>query len=183
MSLCHGAASCVLRPASSCAVNFSFKQLLLKNGWTDQHQTWWECSLGGAGQVLYIFTRIGTSKMAAVASDWLRHFKLLLKNGWTDRHQTWWECSSTAATQVLYKFMRIWKSKMAAVACILIGWDHFVPVWRTAERINSKLGTVVPYDVPHKCCYFSRDSEKSKMAAITRTRIGWHIFSFLSRMA
>ena len=34
------------------------------------------------------------NKMAALASDWLRHFRLLLWNGWTEFNETWWEARS-----------------------------------------------------------------------------------------
>ena len=32
--------------------------------------------------------------MAALASDWLRHFRLLLWNRWTEFNETWWEARS-----------------------------------------------------------------------------------------
>ena len=41
------------------------------------------------------------SKMATMASDWLRHFELLLKNHWLDWLQTWYRCSTQGPTQVL----------------------------------------------------------------------------------
>ena len=34
------------------------------------------------------------NKMAAVASDWLRHFRLLLRNRWTEFNETWQEARS-----------------------------------------------------------------------------------------
>ena len=34
------------------------------------------------------------NKMAALASDWLRHFRLLLWNRWTEFNETWQEASS-----------------------------------------------------------------------------------------
>ena len=34
------------------------------------------------------------NKMAALASDWLRHFRLLLRNRWTDFNETWQEARS-----------------------------------------------------------------------------------------
>ena len=35
------------------------------------------------------FGTIGKNKMAALASDWLRHFRLLLCNRWTEFNDTW----------------------------------------------------------------------------------------------
>ena len=40
------------------------------------------------------FGPIGKNKMAAVASDWLRHFRLLLWNRWTKFNETWQEVRS-----------------------------------------------------------------------------------------
>ena len=37
------------------------------------------------------FKPIGSNKMAALASDWLRHFRLLLWNRWTACNETWQE--------------------------------------------------------------------------------------------
>ena len=34
------------------------------------------------------------NKMAALASDWLRHFRLLLRNSWTEFNETWQEARS-----------------------------------------------------------------------------------------
>ena len=47
--------------------------------------------------VLYqvcVFRADWKNKMAALASDWLRHFRLLLLNGWTDFIETWQEARS-----------------------------------------------------------------------------------------
>ena len=47
--------------------------------------------------VLYqvcVFRADRKNKMAALASDWLRHFRLLLWNGWTEFNATWQEARS-----------------------------------------------------------------------------------------
>ena len=47
--------------------------------------------------VLYhvcVFGPVGKNKMAALASDWLRHFRLLLWNRWTELNETWYEARS-----------------------------------------------------------------------------------------
>ena len=47
--------------------------------------------------VLYqvcVFQADRKNKMAALASDWLRHFQLLLWNGWTEFNETWQEARS-----------------------------------------------------------------------------------------
>ena len=43
---------------------------------------------------LCFFVLIGKNKMAALASDWLRHFRLLLCNRWTEFNETWQEARS-----------------------------------------------------------------------------------------
>ena len=40
------------------------------------------------------FGPIGKNKMAALASDWLRHLRLLLWNHWTEFNETWQEARS-----------------------------------------------------------------------------------------
>ena len=41
-----------------------------------------------------VFRADRKNKMAALASDWLRHFRLLLWNGWTEFNETWQEARS-----------------------------------------------------------------------------------------
>ena len=42
------------------------------------------------------------NKMAALASDWLRHFRHLLWNRWTEFKETWYEVRSQRPLQSLY---------------------------------------------------------------------------------
>ena len=41
------------------------------------------------------------NKMAALASDWLRHFRLLLWNRWTEFNETWQEARSQCPLPIL----------------------------------------------------------------------------------
>ena len=43
---------------------------------------------------VYVFQVDRKNKMAALASDWLRHFRLLLWNRWTEFNETWQEARS-----------------------------------------------------------------------------------------
>ena len=52
------------------------------------------------------------NKMAALASDWLKHFQLLLWNLWTKFNKTWQE----ERFQCLQHLASSWKNKMAALA-------------------------------------------------------------------
>ena len=54
--------------------------------------------------VLYkvcVFRADRKNKMAALASDWLRHFRLLLWNRWTEFNETWQEATSQCPLQSL----------------------------------------------------------------------------------
>ena len=54
--------------------------------------------------VLYqvcVFRADRKNKMAALASDWLRHFRLLLQNSWTEFDETWQEARSPCPLQSL----------------------------------------------------------------------------------
>jgi len=82
------------------------------------------------------------SNMAAVASDWLKHFELLLKNGWRNLRQTCHKCFLWDPDQVLLllKSIRnpIWPPWP------LIGWHILNFLSRTSEGFCFKLATNVP---------------------------------------
>ena len=68
--------------------------------------------------VLYevcVFRADRKNKMAALASDWLRHFRLLLWNRWTEFNETWQEARSQCPLPSLSFFSADWKNKMAAL--------------------------------------------------------------------
>ena len=68
--------------------------------------------------VLYqvcVFRADRKNKMAALASDWLRHFRLLHWNCWTEFNETWWEARSQRPLPSLC-FWADRKNKMAALA-------------------------------------------------------------------
>ena len=55
---------------------------------------------------------IGKIKMAALASDWLRHFRLLLWNRWMEFKETWHKATSQCPLPSLCTFfMPIWKTR------------------------------------------------------------------------
>ena len=62
-------------------------------------------------------------KMAALASDWLRHFWLLLWNCWTEFNETWQEARSKCPLQSLCFSGRSEKTRWPPWP--LIGWDIF----------------------------------------------------------
>ena len=56
------------------------------------------------------------NKMAALASDWLWHFRLLLLNCWTEFNKSWQETRSHCPLPSLFFFRADRKNKMAALA-------------------------------------------------------------------
>ena len=77
-------------------------------------------------KVLYqvcVFRAGQKNKMAALASDWLRHFRLLLWNRWTEFNETWQEARSQHLLTSFLFFGPIGKTKWTPWP--LIGWDIF----------------------------------------------------------
>ena len=79
--------------------------------------------------------------MAALASDWLRHFRLLLWNRWTEFNATWQEESCQCPLPSLC-FWANRKNKMATLASdwlrnfrLLLwnGWTEFYETWQEAR--------------------------------------------------
>ena len=89
MSYCHSAPS-VVRPSSVNFHIFDFSSATAERNSTklDRKQ-----DLNALYQVC-VFRADRKNKMAALASDWLRHFRLLLWNRWTEFNKTWQEARS-----------------------------------------------------------------------------------------
>ena len=86
--------------------------------------------------VLYqvcVFRADRKNKMAALASDWLRHFRLLLWNHWTEFNETWQEPRSQRPLPSLC-FGADKKNKMAALASDLL--RHFRLLWKRWTEFN-----------------------------------------------
>ena len=82
------------------------------------------------------------NKMAALASDWLRHFRLLLWNRWTEFNETWQEARSQRPLPSLCFFFRAGREKkMAALASDWLRnfrllwnrWTEFNETWQEAN--------------------------------------------------
>ena len=88
-----------------------------------------------------VFRADRKNKMAALASDWLRHFRLLLWNRWTEFNETWQEARSPCRYQVCV-FRADRKNKMAALASDCLRhyrlllwnrWTEFNETWQEAR--------------------------------------------------
>ena len=82
-----------------------------------------------------VFQADRKNKMAALASDWLRHFRLLLWNCWTEFNETWQEARSQRPLQSLCFLGRSDKNKMAALASDWL--RHFrLLLWNRRTEFN-----------------------------------------------
>ena len=100
--------------------------------------------------------------MAALASDWLRHFRLLLWNRWTEFNETWQEARSQRPLPSLC-FSGGSENKMAALASDWL--RHFRLLLWTAERNSTKLDRKQDLNVLYQVCVFLADP-KNKMATL-----------------
>ena len=103
--------------------------------------------------VLYqvcVFRADRKNKMAALASDWLRHVLLLLWNRWTELEETGQEARSQCALQICV-FRADRKTKMAALASDLrrhfwlLLWNHWKEFHETWQEARS------PCPLPSLC--------------------------------
>ena len=115
--------------------------------------------------VLYqvcVFRADRKNKMAALASDWLRHFRLLLWNRWVEFNETWREARCQRLLPSLDFFVPIGKTRWPPRP--LIGWDIFDFSSETVEWNSMKLDRKQDLNVPFQICVFRAD-RKNNMAA------------------
>ena len=99
--------------------------------------------------------------MAALAPDWLRHFRLLLWNRWMEFNETWQEARSQRPLPSLC----FWDQKTRWPPWHLIGWDIFDFFSETAERNSMKPDRMQDLNARYHVCVFWVD-RKNKMAAL-----------------
>ena len=122
-----------------------------------------------------VFRADRKNKMAAMASDWLRHFRLLLWNRWTEFNETWQEARSQCPLPSLCFSGRSEKTRWPPWP--LIGWDIFDFSSETAERNSTKLERKQDLNILYQVCVFG---------PIGKTRwppwslIGWDMLDFSS---
>ena len=111
--------------------------------------------------VLYqvcVFWADRKNKMAALASDWLRHFWLLIWNRWTEFNETWQEARSQRPLSSLC--FSGWSEKTRWPPWPLIGWDIFDFSSEAAERPATKLDRKNDLNVPYQVCVLWADRKK-----------------------
>ena len=101
------------------------------------------------------------NKMAALASDWLRHFRLLLWNRHMEFNETWQEARSQRPLPSLCFSGQSGKTRWP-----LIGRDIFNFFSKTAERNSTKLDSKQDLNILYQVCVFQVD-QKNKMVTLT----------------
>ena len=95
------------------------------------------------------------NKMAALASDWLRHFQLLLRNPWTEFKDIWQEARSLRPLQSLCFSGGSEKTRWPPWP--LIGWDIFAFFSDIAERNSTKLDRKQDLNILYLVCVSRAD--------------------------
>ena len=116
--------------------------------------------------VLYqvsVFRADRKNKMAALASDWPRHFRLLLWNRWTEFNETWQEARSQRSSTKSVFFVPIGKTRWSTWR--LICWDIFDFSSETAGWNSMKPDREQDLKVLYQVCVFQAD-QKTKIAAL-----------------
>ena len=126
---------------------------------------------------VYVFWADRKNKMAALASEWLRHFRLLLWNRWTEFNETW-QKPDLNVFYLVYVFRADRKTRWPPRS--LIGWDIFNFSSETAERNSTKLDRKQDLNVLYQVCVFQADRKKRWPPW---PLIGWGIFDFFSETA
>ena len=110
--------------------------------------------------------RWAKNKMAALASDWLTHFRLLC-NRWTELNETWQEARFYSSFTEFVFFGPIGKTR--GLPWPLIGWDIFDFVSETAKQNLTKLDRKHDLNALYQVCVFffrAHQKKKNKMAAL-----------------
>ena len=109
-----------------------------------------------------VFRADRKNKMAAPASDWLRHFRLLCRNRWTEFNKSWQEARSQRLLPSLCFSGRSEKQDGRLASDWLRYFDFFS---ETAEQNSTKLDRNQDLNALYQVCVFRAD-RKNKMAAL-----------------
>ena len=121
------------------------------------------------------------NKMAALASDWLTHFRLLC-NRWTELNETWQEARFYSSFTEFVFFGPIGKTR--GLPWPLIGWDIFDFVSETAKQNLTKLDRKHDLNALYQVCgfFFVPIKKKKKQDGRPGLCIGLDIFDIFSEI-
>ena len=111
------------------------------------------------------------NNMAAMSSDWLRHFQLLW-NRLTEFHETWQEARSQCSLPKLCCLGRSKKRRWPPQS--LIDWCIFDFSSQTAQWNSTKLDRKQDLNVLYQVCVFRVD-QKYKTVSVADSSKRWHI--------
>ena len=122
------------------------------------------------------------NKMAALASDWLKHFRLLCRNRWTEFS------GNLTGSKLSMPFYHVCvfqanREKTKWPPWPLIGWDIFDFSSETVKGIRRNLIGSKISNALYQVCVFSGGSEKQKWPPWPWPMICWDIFNFSSETA
>ena len=122
-----------------------------------------------------VFRADRKNKMAALASDWLRHFRLLLWNRWTEFNETWQEARSHRPLPSLFFFGPIGKTRWPP--CLRLAETFSTSPLKPLNRIQRNL-TGSKISTPSTKFVFFGPIEKTRWPPWPL--ISWDIFDFSS---
>ena len=105
-----------------------------------------------------VFRADRKNKMAALASDWLRHFRLLLWNGWTEFNKTWQEARSQRPLPSLCFSGR--SEKQDRGPGLWLAETFSTSPLKRLNRIQRKLDRKQDLKVLYQVCVFRADRKK-----------------------
>ena len=110
-----------------------------------------------------VFRSDRKNKMAALASDWLRHFRLLLWNRWTELKETWQEARSQRPLPSLCFSGRLEKQdgRLGLWLADTLSTSPLKPLNLNSTKLDRKQDLIILFQV----CVFRAD-RKNKMAAL-----------------
>ena len=110
-----------------------------------------------------VFRANQKNKMAALSSDWLRHFRLLLWNRWTEFNETWQEAKSQRPLPSLCFSGR--SEKEDGCPGLWLAETFSTSPLKPLKRNSTKLDRKQDLNVLYQVCVFRAD-RKNKMAAL-----------------
>ena len=124
---------------------------------------------------VYVLWADRKNKMAALASDWLRHFQLLLWNRWTEFNETWQEARSQYSL-ISFCFRTDRKNKLATLASDWPKLFFSFPL----KRLNGIQRNLTGSKISTSSTMFVIFWQIEKTRWPPWCLIGWDIFNFFS---